>query len=277
MPRPRAVLLWLLLLCLIGCTSTRPVPSAEHGTIDPKYLALIQAHYPDTAPHPTPGKPIIFEKVRCIGSVRAEGTMFHAIVVRRRITDMLAPRGISDLVVVDDRGELLKREALTEGAKLDGSILYLGATDVGVDLGSSLERRLWSTNEIGLVDASNSLGFWYERLRSALHDLPSSDPESVTAALKPEWNSSIIGINILTPSDAAAESITLAEFARRFQHADIAIHRPTVSDVQFTQTHRTEYDRIERPWAGIVRASIIDQHDERWDIHFLLAGAKPGS
>lgn len=262
---------------LLGCAGPQRSSSVENHTIDSRLLAQVQHHYPETSIRPSPGKTVIFEEVRRVGSVSTEQTSFHVIIVRRLITNMLAPRGLNDLLIIDDHGALLKKESLTSDVKLEGSILYLATGHVGVDLASPVERRLWSRDEIDLLDAENALGFWCERIRSAIADLSDSGPQSFIAALQPEWNSAIIGINILYPPSTRNESISIAQFAARYQYADITLHRPTISDMQFSLTRRTEYDHLESPWIGVIRATIRTGDQSTVNAGFLLAGAQPGS
>lgn len=277
MTRPRAFLLWLPLLCLSGCTSTRPDSSVDRGRIDPHFHALIKRHYPETVLRPTPKRPIVFERVRCIGSVPTGDTTLHALLVSRTITDMLSPRGINEILVINDAGDIIGRELSYYAAEMEGTVLRTTYENTGIDLANPEEVRLWSTHEVPLLHADNAVGDWYTSIVAALAALKDNDPEAFQKSLVPKWNSRINGVIASRINQPPPVSLDLSEFAHQFRIIDFTVARPTLSDVDFNPTPPLAYPDMELPWTGIVRARIIDQHDERWDIHFLLAGAKSGS
>lgn len=249
-----------------------------HAAIDQEYLSKVASLYPDTnVGAPTFEQPIVFVSVQCFGTVPVSGTTLHVVGVRRVTTNMRAPRGMNDVLVIDDDSHLIAKEHHTDGAVLDGSLLSVGGWATRVDLANPDELRDWSTGAVALLDADNSVGFWYERINAALMKLHDGDSEAFRQMLEPDWNSRITGIRATRVCDESAIELDSSEFAARFRLTTFDMSKPTLSDVDFNPSPSSPYSDLERPWTGIIRARIIDEHDQEWALRFLLAGARPGT
>lgn len=250
--------------------------ATEH--IDPRALRLVRHLFPDTGLNRTGvGKPKVFETVQELATVEVSGLRLHVVMVRTMLWAMLAPRGYAETLVLDDFGRVVGSEMHCDSAKLEGTVLWLCGAEVGVDLASPHQVRLWR-DQGGLVSATNSLGLWRSRLLRELIDTQSDGIEArVSKALSAEWNSEITHIYVVREDKRTSSMVRLDQLPDIIRNRQLNIERPTLANIRFDQTGIVKYDKLGDPWTGFIVAHVVERGRTIATLRFDLCGAKPGS